>query len=102
LVKPVELVAMPAAVAIVTLPDLAFAGIVTVILVADTTLKTAAAPPILTHVAPVKLLPVIVIFAPALAFAGAKLLIAALARLAGLLVVGVCTTFGVDEGEVPA
>ena len=66
-------VAVPDGLVTVIGPDFAFAGIVNVSFVADTTLNFAGTPWIVTDVVPVKFVPVTVTVAPALALAGVDL-----------------------------
>ena len=71
-VKLVALVAVPPGVTTVIAPDEAPLGTVALIDVSETTLKLAAVPLYWTAVAPVKLLPLIVTFAPTGPIVGVK------------------------------
>ena len=78
-VKLLAEVAVPCGVTIKTFPVTAPLGTVAVTLVALTTVNVAAAPPIVTELAPLKCVPVIVTIVPTLPLAGLKLLMAGVA-----------------------
>ncbi len=78
-VKLLAEVAVPCGVAIEIFPVIAALGTVAVTLVALTTVNVAAAPPIVTEVAPLKCVPVTVTKVPAPPLVGLKLLMAGVA-----------------------